>query len=427
MSKTELTVGPKGADFCGTGNQAIQAAIDKAASQGGGHVLILPGTYRMDDSLHLRSNVHVQGSGRKTILWKAPEVRSALSADLGYGHFDVSLAQPDKFAVGMGMIIGDDRSGGFYHTQATLLWRQGDRFGIDRMLNHDYSRGANAFVISSFPPILGSTIENASVSNLSIDGNRAQNPTFLNGCRGGGVFLIQTRNVALRGLHVANMSADAISFQQTVDTLVENCVCEDNAGFGLHPGSGSVKPIMRKVTCRRNGSDGIFYCLRVSFSLCEGCTIEENGGYGISIGGRDTDHLIRKNTVRGNAKEGIYFRPSDRVMAGNRCHLESNRISSNCQSSGDAEIHLAAPLSDVHLLRNQIEPDAQRKPKVAGIRVMAGTEGVVIDGNRIGGDAERQVVIEGDKAAVRLGRPSSPLAVGPANASPTAARHLSGC
>ena len=208
--------------------------------------------------------------------------------------------------------------------------------------------------------------------------------------------------------------------------MVEGCVCEDNAGFGLHPGSGSVGPVMRKVVCRRNGSDGIFYCLRVSFSLCEGCTIEENGGYGISIGGRDTDHLIRRNTVRRNAREGIYFRPSDRVMAGNRCQLERNRIEGNCQSSGEAEIHLAAPLADVHLLKNRIRPDEQRKPKVAGINVTRGTEGVVIHGNRIECDPYQAILIEGDASAISLDAPAKPLAVGPDQAPPAAARHLSG-
>lgn len=162
MARTELTVGPRNADFRGADNKAIQAAVDATATaRRGGKVIILPGIYRMDDSLHLRSNVHVEGSGRRTILRKAPEVRSALSADLGYGHFDVSLAEPDKFAVGMGVMIADDRAGGFYQTQATLIWRDGDRFGIDRMLNHDYSRGANGYVVSSFPLISGSYVENA--------------------------------------------------------------------------------------------------------------------------------------------------------------------------------------------------------------------------------------------------------------------------
>ena len=85
MSESVATVGPAEADFCGTDSQALQAAVD-ATAEGGGRVVILPGVYTMHDSLHLRSGVHVTGSGSDTVLRKAPEVRSVLSADLGYGQ-----------------------------------------------------------------------------------------------------------------------------------------------------------------------------------------------------------------------------------------------------------------------------------------------------------------------------------------------------
>ena len=378
------------------GSAAIQAAVDRVAAEGGGKVVIPPGVFLMHDSLHVRSGVHVEGAGRETVLRKAAEVRSALSADLGYGHYDVSVAEPDRFEIGMGVLVADDRAGGFYQTVATLTWRDGDHFGISRMLNHDYARHENGFIASVFPVISADGVEDASVSNLAIDGNRDGNPTWLNGCRGGGVFLIQTRSVALRGLHVANLNADGISFQQTVGTAIEDCVCEDNVGHGLHPGSGSVGAVMRRCTCRRNGTDGIFYCLRVSYSLCEECTVEANARHGISIGGRDTDHLIHRNVVRGNGREGIYFRPADAVMAGHRNVLEANHLAGNCRSQGDAEIHVAAPVRGVYLLGNRIEPASDA---VAPIRIA-------------------------DGATVHHDAADPPLAVGPDPAPPDATRHL---
>jgi len=402
-------------------NATIQQAVDAMAAKGGGTVLVPPGVYAMHDSLHLRSGVHVSGAGPSTVLRKAAEVRSDLSADLGYGHFDVSLAEPDRFRVGMGVLVTDSRAGGFYDTQATLTWREGDRFGISRMLNHDYARGASGRVMSLFPVIRAEGVEDASVADLAVDGSRAQNPDVLNGCRGGGIFLLQTRRVALRGLCVANVNGDGISFQQCEATLIEGCTCEDNSGLGLHPGSGSVRPILRNCVCRRNGADGIFYCLRVSFSLCEGCVIEDNGRHGISIGGRDTDHLIRNNTVRNNGGCGVYFREHDRVMAGNRVHLEGNDVAGNCLRLGEAEVHLAAALADVHVLRNRVGPAS---PRVAGIRVAEGTEGVVLHENEIAGDPASAIVIEGDRSVVRLGPLTAPLGVGPDNAPANAACHL---
>jgi hypothetical protein len=419
MSEPVTTVGPSDADFCGADSQALQAAVDAVAVGGGGRVVILPGIYTMHDSLHLRSGVHVTGSGTDTVLRKAPEVRSPLSADLGYGHYDVSLAEPDEFAVGMGVLITDDRAGGFYDTVATLTWRDGDRFGISRMLNHDYGRHANGLVVSSFPVVSAVEVADASVSSLAIDGSQAENPHRLNGCRGGGVFLLGTRDVALRGLHVADVNGDGLSFQQTIGTHIEDCVCEGNAGHGLHPGSGSVGAVLRRCTCRGNGVDGIYYCLRVSYSLCEECLIEGNARDGISIGGRDTDHLIRGNTIRGSGRCGIFFRPSDRVMAGSRNCIEGNELTGDCLDGGDAEIDVAAPVCDVHLLGNRIAP---ARGDVPAIRIVPGTEGVVLHGNT-GPDGEG-VSIEGDIAAVRLQPPQAPLSVGLEAAPPDAARHL---
>ena len=76
MEKYEITVGNHSGDLVGNTNLVIQCAVDKVASLGGGIVNILPGIYRMDDSLHLRSNVTVRGHGEDTILWKPPSVSS---------------------------------------------------------------------------------------------------------------------------------------------------------------------------------------------------------------------------------------------------------------------------------------------------------------------------------------------------------------
>jgi hypothetical protein len=404
-------------------NRDIQADIDRAAAQGGGEVFIPAGVYEMDDSLHLKSRVKLRGEGEKTILRKRACVSSPLSADLGYGHFDVSLAQPEKFRVGMGIHIHDDRSGGFYDTVATIVWREGDRFAIDRMLNHDYSRRDNAVVTSIHPVISGYNLEDASIENLTIDGNKAQN-VYLNGCRGGGVFLLQGHRVRLKGLHIKDYNGDGISFQQCRGTVIEDCTLEGMAGFGLHPGSGSVAAVLRHNVCRNNGSDGIFYCLRVSFSLCEDNTLEQNGGFGISIGGRDTDHLVRRNTIRENAKSGIHFRDGDLAMAGSRNQIEANLLENNGRKDGSAEIDIRGAARDIHILNNTIRPGTrQGKPAVA-VRVDRQADRIVVFGNKVEGAQVAAVASEAPPGAVSTQAPSAPLAVGPDHLPKTGAAHL---
>lgn len=415
-----LTVGPADADVPGFTNAALQAAVDRVAALGGGVVKALAGTYDMQDSLHLRSRVSVRGVGEGTVLRKAPSISSPLAADLGYGHYDVSVAEPDKFRVGMGVHIQDNRGGGFYTTVATLIWRDGDRFGLSRMLNHDYARAADGRVLSVYPVISGYHLERAAVSDLVIDGNRAANE-YLNGCRGGGVFLLQAHDVSLKDLVVRDYHGDGISFQQCLRTRIEGCVLADNAGLGLHPGSGSVGAVLRGNTCRGNGSDGIFYCLRVSFSLCERNLIEGNGGYGISIGGRDTDHLIRANTIRDNAKQGVYFREGDLAMAGSRNLLVGNTLSGNCRGEGEAEIDIQGATRDIHVVDNALAPSRGKAALLVGPEAAQ----IVFHGNTVTG-AQAAVKNLAAKAALSLDAPAKPLAVGPAKAPAQADAHLRG-
>jgi len=184
-----ISVGQRDADIIGNDNVAIQSAVDRAVALGGGIVTILPGTYIMKDSLHLRSGVTVRGCGEDTVLWKPPCVSSRIIHYLGYGHYDISVAEPEKFEIGMGVWITDDRSNWFYSTVATITWKEGHELGISRMLNSDISESYNGRVITVYPIISGYYVSDICIEDLVIDRNAEENE-FINGCRGGGIFLL---------------------------------------------------------------------------------------------------------------------------------------------------------------------------------------------------------------------------------------------
>ena len=407
----EITVGQTQAspgDLTGTTNAVLQAAVDQAAALGGGEVHILPGVYEMQNSLHLRSHVTVRGSGPETVLHKVPSVSSAMPVFLGYGHYDISVAEPEKFCVGMGVLLHDDDSRGFYDTVATLIWQDGDRFGVDRMLNHDYHIANHATATSVYPLVSGSDIVDAAVTDLVIDGN-SENNAHLNGCRGGGVFLIQAHDVTIRNVIVQNFNGDGISFQQCVRTVIEDCQLLNNTGHGLHPGSGSVAPIIRRCKALHNSNDGIFYCLRVTYSLCEECEFVGNAHDGISIGERDSHHYIRNNKIGLSGRYGIYFRESVPSYGGNNNLIEGNRIFDNCQSDGSAEIYITRDIQRVHILKNHFGP--AHKPMVA-IHVEEGCKEITAAGN----EADllyRPTIQTSGSSNVSLQIPGERLSVGP--------------
>jgi hypothetical protein len=126
--------------------------------------------------------------------------------------------------------------------------------------------GAKAATV--FPVISGYHVEGAKVENLTIEGNKEEN-VYLNGCRGGGIFLYRCPGAFIERCTVRNYHGDGISFQQCNDVTVVACTSERNKGLGLHPGSGSQRPVVRQCVARDNAEDGLFLCWRVKQGVFE--------------------------------------------------------------------------------------------------------------------------------------------------------------
>jgi len=379
-----ITVGKESADLIGNDNRVLQAAVDYIAGLGGGIVEIGEGEYAMYDSLHLRSNVTVRGKKGKTILRKADGVTSALTLDGDFGEQQITVEEPTGFAVGCGVAIWDDRSGGFHTTVARITGRNGNTFSIDNPLMADCMVHNKAKAATVFPVISAYNLEGARIENLIIDGNKKSN-VHLNGCRGAGIFLYRAFGTVIQGCVVRNYNGDGISFQQSNDITVVDCVCEDNASLGLHPGSGSQRPIVRKCIARRNGTDGLFLCWRVRHGLFEENILEGNGRFGISIGHKDSDNLLRRNRVCLNRRDGVFFRKESLGMAAHRNRLEENIIENNGTGGEAAGICIRGQTNDL-IFKNNIIRDTRTdgaQTQTTGIRIKEQVGKVVLDGNKI--------------------------------------------
>jgi polygalacturonase len=368
--RPSVTVGHRSADIIGTDNRALQAAVDYIANLGGGTVQIGEGEFLMRDSLHLRPHVTVRGTPGKTILRKAKAAASPLALDGDYGEEQITLTQAAGFQVGDGVAIWDKNSGGFHTTVARITGQNGNSFSIDKPLNADCMVGNSAQAATVFPVISGYQLEDSRLEDLIIDGNKSENP-HLNGCRGAGIFLYRGFGTVIRNCTVRNYPGDGISFQQSNDVLVENCLSEDNNGLGLHPGSGSQRPIVRGCTARRNGEDGLFLCWRVRHGLFEKNLFEDNARFGISIGHKDTDNLLRENQVRANHQDGVFFRNESLGMAGHRNRLENNLIENNGVKSDAAGIRVRGETRNLLFKNNTIRDtrSGDARKQSVGIRL----------------------------------------------------------
>lgn len=376
-----ITVGHQDADIVGTDNRALQAAVDYVGNLGGGVVEIGPGEYLMRDSLHLRSRVAIRGAGEKTVLKKAREHRSLLAADGDFGEAAITVQNAEGFAIGQGVYVASRTQRNFHGVCATILNARSPYFTLSRSMNADIMMSDGGFAATVFPVISGYHLQDARVENLTVDGNIGENPTKVDGCRTAGIFLYRGDHCTISGCFVFNYNGDGISFQQSNDVTVENCVVDRCAGFGLHPGSGSQRPTVKNCRAVSNGEDGFFFCWRVRGGVAEGNWLENNGGYGMSIGHKDSDNFVRSNTILGNQRGGVYWRAETKPMAAHRVTFENNTVRDN-----EGWGLFVDGATDGTLIRDNVIEDTGVGRQLTGVRIGKQAGKVVLEGNRIKAD-----------------------------------------
>lgn len=396
--RPEVRVGISEGDLCGSDHRVLQAAVDYIARLGGGTLHIGPGEWVLRDSLRLQSGIALQGSGPETVLRKAPGGTSALAEDGDYGDVRVLPVEPDGFEVGDGVTVRSNKQGGFHSTVATVIRKGPDgALILDGILNSDFMVADEATVSRACPLIRGVDLQGVTVRDLTLDGNRENCPRE-DSCRGGALNLLRVANVQITNVTFRNMNGDGLSFQNSPDVAVEDCVFEDNAGGGCHPGSGSARPVVRRCAMRRNGACGIFVCWRVKNGLFEDNVIEDNGQMGISIGHKDTDNRFVCQQVRRNGFSGVYFRNEAEHAGGHRCVVEECVIEDNGSAGRHGDQAPAGIRIDGHtdgtVARNNTIRDTRTdgKTQAYGVLINADAGEVTLEGNTFESNAEGDVL-----------------------------------
>ena len=378
-----ITVGPRDADVIGLTDRALQAAVDYVARLGGGTVRVLPGTYRLRNAVHLASKVRLLGSGDDSILLKEPSVTTKLANNSDWYDQEITLADAAGFRVGDGVCLRTTReSGGHDVLKRMLVARDGNRFKLDRPLRENFWLSGDATAQTLFPILSGDHVQDAAIENIALDGNKAQNEN-LDGNYAGCIFLQDCNRIAMRNVTARNFNGDGISWQICHDVTVEDCQSLDNADLGLHPGSGSQRPVIRGNTIERCGI-GIFFCWGVKFGLAEKNTVRDVRKHGISIGHHDNQNLIVGNLVERSGVCGVLFRPErGEDFAPHRNRLEGNTIVDSGDEKGVA-VDVQGRTRDVVIAKNELRETRNPAQRV-GIRLGPETKNIELSENRFTG------------------------------------------
>jgi hypothetical protein len=369
QERLTVTVGPDKADVIGSTQKAIQAAVDYVARLGGGTVRILPGTYRLRNAVYLRSKVRLVGSGADSVLIKEPSVTTRLAAELDWYDQEITLADAKGFQVGDGVCLQarNPHNGSTVVVKRTLVARSGSRFKLDRAPRENFWLAGEATASTLFPIVSGEEIGQIAIEDLALDGNRAKND-HLDGNYAGCIFLQDCANVSIRKVIARNYNGDGISWQICHDVVVEQCHSHDHADLGLHPGSGSQRPIIRGNRVE-NTNQGLFFCWGVRHGLAEKNYIADNRLYGVSIAHRDTDNLIRDNEILRSGKVGILFRGEQgKSFAPHRNRVENNQIVNSGPDKGIG-IDIDGEVEAIAITRNHLR-EMRGKAARIGIRIV---------------------------------------------------------
>jgi hypothetical protein len=348
-----VTVGINDGMFRGSDHFAIQAAVDHAARQGGGTVQILSGRYILRNAIFLPSFVTLTGCGDETILEKHASKTVALAEDCDWYSWSVAVEDASGFAVGDGIMLSSrriDEGKSLQVAMHTITGIEGNRLFLDRIARMNHWLEFDAKVTSLHSLIDAQKVQNIAIKNLCLVGNRDANER-LDGNYGAAIFMQEGENVDIQNVTIENFNGDGVSWQIVHDVRVENCVITNMASLGLHPGSGSRRPVMRgdKISdCKI----GIFWCWGVTHGIAEDNDID-HCNVAISTGHRDNDNIIRNNRISNSTESAIYFRPErSAAHTSNRVLVEENII----ECSGDVNgISVARGAEDTIIRRNKID------------------------------------------------------------------------
>ncbi len=322
-----IQVGIDAGQVRGVDNRAIQLAIDALPAQGG-TVEVLPGTYTCYDALHVRSHVRLVGHGEKTVLLKCDGARRALKIDADYGQTKTTPQDAAGFRAGMGLLIGDNHTGGWTGTATTILDVSDGVLYVADHLAMDYAARRDGWITNACSLISGIDVQDVQIEGLTVQGNKGTN-WQMNGCRGGAIYLHKARRCGIHDCVVRDYHGDGISIQITQDVTVQGCRVTGCTNYGMHPGTGSARMHIRDCTFSDNDQGGFFLCWRVQESAFEDLLCERNGLFGISVGHKDTDNTFTGCTIRDNGRYGVIFRNEELYNGGHRnvwrsCSIEDN-------------------------------------------------------------------------------------------------------
>jgi hypothetical protein len=377
---------------CGFNNQSIQFAID-AVSKTGGTVKLNPGLFAIIAPVRMKSNVKLIGSGKETVLKRGKGVQTKFVVDADYAELKLTVENADGFEPGMKIQVTDrDNSSCWNVSTAYITDIQDEMIYIDSYLIRDYRSDRDGLVsnASSVIEVIGA--ENVIISNLTADGNRAEN-FFADGCNSAGILILKSKKVTVDNVHVKDFNGEGISWQITENVTIRTSEISGSGNTGMHPGTGSPFTVIENNDVHHNDNDGLFICWRVYQSTVTNNRFHHNGRFGICTGHKDTDVIFTGNHIYENGSDGVHLRGERESNAPHRNTFVKNTIENNGTKNGGYGFSINSPARDLVLKENIFRSTGDKTQKAAVYIQSNGLQPELIN-NQMEGHPEGEVLKE---------------------------------
>ncbi|TAL64029.1 MAG: hypothetical protein EPN88_11535 [Bacteroidetes bacterium] len=382
-----ITVGGTDADIAGFTSEAIQIALDAIRTRGGGVVKLNPGIYKIIGPVRLSDNTSLIGSGETTILQKCDGFKTSFIVDADWGMLKATVKDIGGLRRGMGIQLYDDsHNQGWDVTTAVILDVQDKVIYFDNRTVNDYLSSLNGSVTNGCSIVEAVDAENVKIADLVVEGNKSTND-YINGCRGGGIYIHKSRNCLVENVKVNEFNGDSFSWQITEYITIKGCEASNGDGLGFHPGTGSDHSIIENCISHNNKGDGIFLCWRVQNGIIRNNTVYANGDNGISIGHKDTDNIFENNHVYENGHHGILFRNETEQNGGHRNIFTKNIIENNGVKEESGGFYIGGETHNITIKNNTIRSTGTGNQTMA-IFIGKKSSDITVSDNKVSGSRE---------------------------------------
>ncbi|MDZ7785827.1 MAG: right-handed parallel beta-helix repeat-containing protein [Candidatus Saccharibacteria bacterium] len=286
----------------------INAAINQLSSNGGGKVYLLPGEYNLDDSIKMKSDIVLSGSGNSTIIRSAPSVSSTEIIELSANNGSVNgIKLRDFVAVGSGnsteTIKFSNGSGSSQRIEIENLRVDSNSVGAPSRsisVNSASEVKISNVALTGENGMLLNTVSNAVISDSTFSEFTDTNRTA--------VHLLNSNNVVVSDNNIYN-NTRGVRISSSVNNVVDanTIVCQDDNSLtrhGIYLDSTSISNIISNNNISGNCSESaILAGSDTDNNIITGNYIDADYTAGIHVAGDDS--LVSANRVVGLGSYGI--------------------------------------------------------------------------------------------------------------------------